>query len=71
MSAKKASRKVTQAPARLAPKRAAFTEGPSLGDELTQRDLLYYNAPLTILVSYVETVSNIPNSLTTGGSNIV
>ena len=70
MSAKtQASRKVTQA--RLARKRAASTEEPSLGDVLTRRDSLYYNVPLTILVSYVETVSNIPNVLTTGRSNIV
>ena len=74
MSAKtRASRKVTQAPARLAPKRAASkstTEAP-LGDELTRRDSLYYSVPLIFLVSYAETVSDIPNVLTTGGSNIV
>jgi len=75
MSAKtQASRKVTQAPVRLAPKRAASkstTEEPSLGDEATRRDSLYYNVPLIFLVSYAETVSDIPNVLTTGGSNIV
>ena len=53
-------RKVTQAPACLAPKCAASTtEEPSLGDELTQRDSLYYNVPLIFLVSYAETVSDI------------
>ena len=70
----RASRKVTQAPARLAPKRAASkstTEEPSLGDELTQRDSLYYSVPLIFLVSYAETVSDIINVLTTGGINIV
>ena len=60
----RASRKVTQAPAHLAPKRATFKSTavePSLGDELTRRDSLYYNVPLILLVSYAKTLSDIPN----------
>jgi hypothetical protein len=75
MSAKtRASRKVTQAPARLAPKRPvskSTTEETSLGDELTRRDSLYYSVPLIFLVSHAKTVSDIPDISTTGGSNIV
>lgn len=60
MSAKtRASRKVTQAPARVAPKRAASKstpEEPSLEDKLTRRDALYYNVPLILLVRYGEIV---------------
>ena len=60
----RASRKVTQAPTHLTPKHTtskSTTEEPSLGDKLTQRDSLYYNVPLILLVSYAKTLSDIPN----------